>query len=97
MCNQLDLKQKLRLAAFEVFKNISRQGLLGGKNPYTIAGASLMLPAAILDPQLSYEQVAGVVNVTVGTIKSAVSELLPFKAKLLSKDLMAEASHKEDK
>lgn len=83
MCNKLNLRSFERSMALEVFKNINKMDLLGGRNPYTVSAVCILLVAKGLIPSLRYETVAEVANITVSTLKITMKELWPLRGKIL--------------
>jgi transcription initiation factor TFIIIB Brf1 subunit/transcription initiation factor TFIIB len=62
---------------------------LEGKNPYTIAGASVLLAASIIKDEknpLTAEMIAEAAQMAPGTIRSAKKDLKPHLMQILPKE-----------
>ncbi len=82
------MKPELRGASIEVYRNISKADIFGGKNPLTVVAASILLPARALKPELTAENLADETKMAANTIKASFKVLWNERARLLPKSLV---------
>jgi transcription initiation factor TFIIIB Brf1 subunit/transcription initiation factor TFIIB len=87
-CSNLKLQTKIQRYSEEVLNNLIIKGLASGRNPNTVASASIYLVCQHLGENLSLSDLSGVTSMGENTIKHYFKEIYEKKDELLPKEIL---------
>ena len=84
---KLRLSGKMHSLAYEIAKSVGDKMFLEGKNPFTIAGAAVLLATKLIKDEggdrITTEKIAEAAKLAPGTIRSAAKEMKNFQKDIL--------------
>lgn len=78
-CNKMELEPKVKNCATEVAQLICKSEIIAGRNPSTIAGASILIASKLLQIPISKKDIAEKATTTENTITNAYQEIVKYK------------------
>lgn len=89
--NNLKLRIEVMTLATEITKNAESIGLVSGKNPYSVAGASILVSCQILNEQIDVKNISSYAHIAEATIKGAYKKIFNCRNELIPDDYKEKA------
>ena len=91
-CNKMEQPTNLKKVATNIAELICKNEVIAGRNPSTIAAASILIGSKLLELKLSKKDIAEKTTTTENTISNAYQELLKYKAHIVP-EYLKDKSH----
>jgi transcription initiation factor TFIIB len=91
--NNLKLKIEPINVATEITKRAEKIGLVSGKNPHSVAGASILLSCQLLNEPIEIKKISDYAQIAEATIKGAYKKIFNSKNELIPDDYKERAKN----